>query len=109
LAKAFCEGRTALIAGLPTNPHQLDSDRYTAWQAGYDTVTPEGLVDNCAECIPITVPNIVGNTSAVAQAFIATALLGVGKITGTTGVVTVQSPIAGAKAQRSENINFTIA
>ena len=109
LAKAFCEGRVGQVAGSNTNPHASGSDAYAAYEAGYSTVTPEGLIDNCALAIPITVPNLVGDTSAVAQGKITAANLIVGKITGTTGVVSVQLPAAAAKVQPNTVVTFTIA
>lgn len=109
LAKAFCEGREAQVAGNSTNPFPAGSEQNDAWQAGHDTTTPEGLVDNCALAIPITVPDLTGMTSANAQEAITAAGLAVGKITGTTGVVTVQVPTAATKVQPHSSVAFTIA
>jgi hypothetical protein len=107
--KAFCAGRRALIDGANTNPHVSGDELYAAYEAGYATVTPEGAYDNCAMAIPITMPDLAGMTSAVAQAAIITAGLIVGKITGTTGVVSAQLPLAAAKTQPNDVVTFTIA
>jgi hypothetical protein len=109
LARAFCRGRRALIDGDASNPFVSGSGKYDAWQAGHDTVTPEGMFDNCAMAIPITMPDLSGMTSANAQVAILAANLTVGKITGTTGVVSVQAPAAAAKTQPADVVTFTIA
>jgi hypothetical protein len=109
LAEAFCDGRRGLIAGANTNPYTSGDELYTAYEAGYATVTPEGQYDNCAMAIPITMPDLTGKTSAEAQAAIIAAGLTVGKITGTTGVVTVQAPAVAAKTQPNDVVTFTIA
>jgi len=109
LGKAFCAGRAALIAGVNNNPHVSGAEDYLAYEAGYATITPEGKFDSCSIAIPITMPDLTGMTSAVAQAAILTANLTVGKITGTTGVVTVQAPLAAAKTQPNDIVTFTIA
>jgi hypothetical protein len=109
-AEAFCEGRRDWIeSGTNLNPHTSGSPRYTAYEAGYATTTPQGLVDNCAYAIPILVPSLTGLTSAAAQTAIIAAGLLVGKITGATGVVTVQNPATSAKAQPNDVVTFTIA
>jgi hypothetical protein len=109
LAQAFCDGRRGLVAGANTNPHTSGDELYTAYEAGYAATTPEGLQDGCAMAIPITMPDLTGMTSAAAQAAIIAAKLTVGKITGTTGVVTVQAPAAAAKTQPGDVVTFTIA
>lgn len=110
LALAFCAGRDSRIAGVSTNPFVATDENYTAWQAGYDTITPEGLVDNCASCIPITIPNIVGMTYVAATAALAAKYLKIGDITNPLGVVTVQSPAFGSgKVQRNVTVNVTLA
>jgi hypothetical protein len=108
LTKAFAEGRRAQIAGTNSNPHPSGSDAYEAWQEGHDTTSSEGLIDSCAECIPISVPDVVGMTSANAQAAIIAANLLVGKITLTTGNVTIQDPVASAKVQRNTPVLITL-
>jgi hypothetical protein len=109
MGRAFCSGRRALIAGANTNPHVSGDELYAAYEAGYATVTPEGQYDNCSVAIPITMPDLTGMTSSVAQAAIATAGLAVGAITGTTGVVSAQLPAAAAKTQPNDVVTFTIA
>jgi hypothetical protein len=109
LGKAFCAGRRGLVEGVNTNPHVSGDELYTAYEAGYATVTPEGQWDGCAMAIPITMPNLVGMDQATAVAAIGTAGLAVGKITGTTGVVSVQLPAAAAKTQPNDVVTFTIA
>jgi hypothetical protein len=109
LAEAFCEGRTAWVTGVGSNPHPSGSPANTAWQSGYDTTTPQGLIDNCAYAIPILMPSLTGLTSAAAQTVILNANLTVGKITGATGVVTTQDPAVSAKAQPKDVVTFTIA
>ena len=109
LGKAFCAGRAALIAGVNNNPHVSGAEDYLAYEAGYAATTPEGQYDSCSIAIPITMPNLTGMTSAVAQAAIIAAKLTVGKITGTTGVVTAQAPLAAAKTQPNDVVTFTIA
>jgi hypothetical protein len=108
LAQAFCDGRTGQVAGSNTNPHVSGSEVHTAYEAGFATTTPEGLIDNCALAIPISVPNIVGLSSAAAQAAILAANLTVGKITLTTGNVTIQSPVATTKVQPKSVVLFTL-
>jgi PASTA domain len=109
LAAAFCRGRKAYIDGGSANPFVSGSEKYTAWQAGYDTVTPEGLRDGCANAIPITMPDLTGMSIAVASAAIVAAGLTVGNITGDSGVVTVQAPAAAAKTQPADVVTFTVA
>jgi hypothetical protein len=109
-AEAFCEGRRDWVnAGSNLNPHTTNSPRWTAYEAGYATTSPQGLIDNCALAIPILTPSLTGLTSAAAQTAILAANLLVGKITGTTGVVTVQNPAVSAKAQPNDVVTFTIA
>lgn len=107
-AKAFCEGRDAQIAGISTNPHPVGSERNIAWQDGFNTVTPQGLRDNCSACIPIAVPNLVGSTLAAATAALVAVNLALGKVTLTTGPVTVQSPAATTKVQYQTTVNITL-
>jgi hypothetical protein len=107
LGKAFCAGRRALIDGANTNPHVSGDELYTAYEAGYATVTPEGQYDNCAMAIPITMPNLVGMDQATAVAAIATAGLTVGAITGGFGTVTAQLPAAAAKTQPNDVVTIT--
>jgi hypothetical protein len=109
LAEAFCEGRRQQVAGTSVNPYPANSEASAAFALGLATTTPEGLVDNCAECIPISVPALAGLTSAAAQAALLAAKLAVGKITGTTGVVSVQAPVAATKVQINTTVAFTIA
>lgn len=108
LARAWCEGRESLVTGAGTNPHPSGSADNIAWQAGHDTVTPEGLVDNCAYCIPITVANVVGSSLAAATATLNAQGLAVGKVTLTTGNVTIQSPAAAAKTQLHQTVLLTL-
>jgi hypothetical protein len=108
-AEAFCEGRVSWVAGVATNPYPSGSPNNIAWQAGYDTTSPQGLIDNCALAIPILTPSLTGLTSAAAQTAILNANLTVGKITGTTGVVNAQNPAVSAKAQPKDVVTFTIA
>lgn len=108
LANAFSLGRDAYIAGSGSNPYTVGSEYYAAWAAGNTTTSPQGQRDSATKCIPIVMPNLVGMTSAAAQTAILTANLIVGKITGSTGVVTVQSPVSAAKAQPQDVVTFTI-
>ena len=107
LAQAFCDGRRGLVAGANTNPHTSGDELYTAYEAGYATVTPEGFQDGCALAIPITMPDLAGMTIAVASAAIVAAGLVVGQITGSFGVVTSQLPAAVAKTQPGDTVTFT--
>jgi hypothetical protein len=107
LGRAFCAGRRGLIDGANINPHVSGDELYAAYEAGYATVTPEGQWDGCAMAIPITMPDLAGMTSAVAQAAIATAGLMVGAITGGFGTVTAQLPAAAAKTQPNDVVTFT--
>jgi len=108
LTKAYAEGRIAQIAGGGSNPHAAGSDANEAWQEGYDTVVVEGTVDSCAECIPITVPNVVGDSPAVATAAIIDANLMVGSVTHPLGEVAAQTPTAGTKVQRNTVVSLTV-
>jgi hypothetical protein len=107
MGKAFCAGRRDLIAGANANPHVSGSELYTAYEAGYATVTPEGSYDNCAMAIPITMPDLAGMDQATASAAIVAAKLIVGKITGDFGVVTAQLPAAAAKTQPNDVVTYT--
>jgi hypothetical protein len=107
LAAAFCDGRRGLVAGANTNPHTSGDELYVAYEAGYATVTPEGLQDGCALAIPITMPNLAGMDAATAEAAIVGAKLITGKITGGFGVVTAQLPLAAAKTQPGDVVTFT--
>jgi hypothetical protein len=107
LAEAFCDGRRGLVAGANTNPHTSGDELYTAYEAGYATVTPEGLRDGCALAIPITMPDLADETIEDASAAIVAAGLVVGKITGSYGVVTSQLPAAAAKTQPGDVVTFT--
>lgn len=106
LAKAFCQGREAQVAGDNSNPFVSGSEDNVAWQAGHDTVTPEGLIDNCALAIPITVPQTVGQTIAAARVLIISAGLAVNDITGSVGVIISQIPTAGAKVQPNTTVRL---
>jgi hypothetical protein len=107
LGKAFCAGRRALIDGANTNPHVSGDELHTAYEAGYALVTPEGQWDNCANAIPITMPDLAGMDQATAVAAIVAAGLTAGKITGSFGVVTSQLPAAAAKTQPNDVVTFT--
>jgi hypothetical protein len=107
MARAFCAGRAGLIAGANTNPHVSGDELYTAYEAGYATVTPEGFQDGCASAIPITMPDLAGMDQATATAAIIAAGLAVGKITGDFGVVTAQLPAAAAKTQPNDVVTLT--
>jgi len=108
LPEAFCQGREDLVAGVSSNPFATGSAQNAAWQAGHDTVTPEGLVDNCALAIPITVANVVGSSLSAATATLLAQHLLVGKVTLTTGNVTVQAPAAATKAQPNQAVALTL-
>lgn len=56
----------------------------------------------------VGVPNLIGMTSAQATAAILARGLVVGTITGASGNVTVQSPLAGLIALRGSAVNYTI-
>jgi hypothetical protein len=56
-----------------------------------------------------TVPTLTGLTSAAAQAAITLAGLVTGTITGTTGVVTAQTPIGTSLVNPNSAVDFTIA
>ena len=55
-----------------------------------------------------TVPNVVGLTQAAATTAITGATLTLGQVTLTTGNVTVQNPVAGAKANKFAPVNITL-
>jgi beta-lactam-binding protein with PASTA domain len=55
-----------------------------------------------------TVPNVVGLTQAAATTAITGATLILGQVTLTTGNVTIQSPVAGAKANKFAPVNITL-
>jgi hypothetical protein len=57
----------------------------------------------------VTVPNIVGMTSANAVIALTTAHLIAGTVTGTTGTVSVQNPAAAALAVSGSAVAYTIA
>ncbi len=112
LAKAFAEGRYAQING-GSNPHTSGSEAYTAWQAGYDTASPEGTIDNVAECIPKTVPSLVGSTQVQALAAITAAGFVLGQATytttrSTTALVSTQVPALAATAQLTSGIDLVL-
>ena len=113
LADAFSEGRTAITLGGISNPHLAGSPAWQAWDAGANTraVLAAGTIDNCAQPVNAQVfsPTLLGKTSAAAQAEILRIGLTVGTITGSTGVVTVQSPTAGTKMNLAAAQDFTIA
>ena len=108
LAEAFCQGREAQVAGDSSNPFATGSEQNAAWQAGHDTVTPEGLVDNCALAIPITVANVVGASLSAATATLLAQHLLVGQVSLTTGNVTIQDPAAAAKVQPNQAVHLTL-
>jgi hypothetical protein len=108
LAQAFCDGRAGLVAGANINPHTSGDELYVAYEAGYATVTPEGLQDGCALAIPITMPDLDTMTQADATTAIADAGLTLGKITGAFGTVTAQLPLAAAKTQPGDVVTITL-
>jgi beta-lactam-binding protein with PASTA domain len=55
-----------------------------------------------------TVPNVVGLTQAAATTAINGAGLTLGQVTLTTGIVTIQNPVSGAKANRLAPVNITL-
>ena len=55
-----------------------------------------------------TVPNVVGLTQAAADTAVQGAGLVLGQVTLTTGVVTIQNPVSGAKANRFAPVNITL-
>jgi hypothetical protein len=59
--------------------------------------------------IKVTVPDLTGLTSAAAVTALTTAHLIAGVVTGTTGVVTVQLPLAAALAVSGSSVAYTIA
>jgi energy-converting hydrogenase Eha subunit B len=66
---------------------------------GYPGYTPGGVV----------VPNLIGDTSAAAGTALAAVGLVLGAVTGTTGVVSVQSAAAASLAALGTAVNITIA
>ena len=65
--------------------------------------------DVIAVTLSVTVPDLTGMSSVVAQAAIIAAGLIVGTITGTSGVVTTQNPAAASLALPNASVAFTIA
>lgn len=55
-----------------------------------------------------TVPNVVGLTQAAATVAITGAGLILGQVTLTTGVVTIQNPVASSKANKFAPVNITL-
>ena len=55
-----------------------------------------------------TVPNVVGLTQSAATTAIQAQTLILGQVTLTTGVVTIQNPAAGAKANKFAPVNITL-
>jgi beta-lactam-binding protein with PASTA domain len=55
-----------------------------------------------------TVPNVVGLTQAAAVTALQAQSLILGQVTLTTGVVTIQNPTAGAKANKFAPVNITL-
>ena len=108
LTKAFAEGRLAQIAGSGTNPHASGSDANEAWQEGYETTTPEGLRDSCAEAIPVAVPDVVGMSEGDATDAIVAAGLLLGGVALEVGDVTVQDPAAATLVQPKSVVNITL-
>ena len=108
LAKCFCEGRAALVAGAGTNPYVVGTDKHNAWDAGQTTTTPEGTKDNCCYAIPITMPTLVGETDAVAKAAVLAARLVQGRIRGTTSTVQAQVPTAGTLVQPGDTVTYDL-
>ncbi len=79
---------------------QLDEIRVTANVARYlSNYTPSASAFPTVSCAPISVPDVVGDDDATAQAAIIAATLTVGTITtipgGTPGTVASQSPVGG--------------
>jgi hypothetical protein len=107
VAKAFCAGRAAQVAGTGSNPHTSGDELYTAW-----ATTPEGLRDGCALAIPITVPDVVNLSRTAAVAAIVAAGFVDGKVVWngpSQGVVYSQLPAAAAKAQPGDTVTLRLA
>lgn len=114
-AIAYAEGRKAVTKALAytTCPHAAGTPEFNAWDRGYNsarTLTP-GTVDNCAYPVSgyLSVINLTGMTSAAAQAALVANGLTVGTITGSSGVVTDQSPAVNARVAKDTAVAFTIA
>jgi len=75
--------------------------------SGIESVTVDQTFTTSAATI--AVPNIVGMTAANANTAITNAGLVVGTVTGASGNVTVQSPVAGTVVNTGSSVNYTRA
>jgi hypothetical protein len=113
LARAYCAGRLASISGGLPNTHVKGTPEWSAYDNGVMSrmMYAAGTVDNCANPVPntVAVPSLIGLTSSAANVKLLQYGFIAGTVTGTTGVVTVQSPVADVAATYGSAINYTIA
>lgn len=107
-SKAFCEGRQAKVFGESGgNPHATGSNANAAWAAGYALDATSGAAGPCNIFAGVTVPNVVGMTTANATAALANVGLRVESVALTNDPIASQVPAAAAKARYNSSVALT--